>query len=181
MIGKISKEKYEFKDLNTKGEIIIDYSSPNIAKRMHIGHLRSTIIGDSIKRIYRYLGYNVIADNHIGDWGTQFGKLIIGYRNWLNIDAYKTNAIEELERVYVEFSKRSENDTTLEDKARQELKKLQSGDKENYQLWQEFIKVSLEEYQKLYSRMGIDFDTYYGESFYHNLMEGSLTNLWKNK
>ncbi|MEG2220981.1 MAG: arginine--tRNA ligase, partial [Cetobacterium sp.] len=108
IVKKISKEKYEFNELNTKGDVIIDYSSPNIAKRMHIGHLRSTIIGDSIKRMYKFLGYNVVADNHIGDWGTQFGKLIIGYRNWLNQEAYKENAIEELERVYVEFTKQSE-------------------------------------------------------------------------
>src|SRR3712207_5264820 len=91
-VNKIGK-KYDFSFLNTKGEVIIDYSSPNIAKRMHIGHLRSTIIGDSICRIYRYLGYHVIGDNHIGDWGTQFGKLIIGYRKWLNQDAYKKNEI----------------------------------------------------------------------------------------
>ena len=176
-IKKINEEKYEFPNLNTEGEVIIDYSSPNIAKRMHIGHLRSTIIGDSIKRIYRYLGFNVIADNHIGDWGTQFGKLIIGYRRWLNEAAYKENPIEELERVYVEYNNQLEEHPELEDEARVELKKLQDGDEENYRLWQEFIKVSLEEYEKLYSRMGITFDTYYGESFYHDLMPGVVSEL----
>ncbi|MEG0817341.1 arginine--tRNA ligase [Cetobacterium sp.] len=181
IVKKISKEKYEFNELNMKGDVIIDYSSPNIAKRMHIGHLRSTIIGDSIKRMYKFLGYNVVADNHIGDWGTQFGKLIIGYRNWLNQDAYKENAIEELERVYVEFTKQSEEHPELEDQAREELKKLQDGDQENYRLWQEFIKVSLDEYEKLYSRMGITFDTYYGESFYHNLMPGVVAELEEKK
>ncbi|MEG2436612.1 MAG: arginine--tRNA ligase [Cetobacterium sp.] len=181
IVKKISKEKYEFNELNTKGDVIIDYSSPNIAKRMHIGHLRSTIIGDSIKRMYKFLGYNVVADNHIGDWGTQFGKLIIGYRNWLNQEAYKENAIEELERVYVEFTKQSEEHPELEDQAREELKKLQDGDQENYRLWQEFIKVSLDEYEKLYSRMGITFDTYYGESFYHNLMPGVVAELEEKK
>ncbi|MGL4652431.1 MAG: arginine--tRNA ligase [Cetobacterium sp.] len=177
LVKKISKESYEFKDLNTEGDVIIDYSSPNIAKRMHIGHLRSTIIGDSIKRMYKYLGFNVVADNHIGDWGTQFGKLIIGYRNWLNEEAYKENAIEELERVYVEFTRQSEEHPELEDQAREELKKLQDGDEENYRLWQEFIKVSLDEYGKLYTRMGINFDTYYGESFYHDLMPGVVKEL----
>ena len=177
LVKKISKESYEFKDLNTEGDVIIDYSSPNIAKRMHIGHLRSTIIGDSIKRMYKYLGFNVVADNHIGDWGTQFGKLIIGYRNWLNAEAYKENAIEELERVYVEFTRQSEEHPELEDQAREELKKLQDGDEENYRLWQEFIKVSLDEYGKLYTRMGINFDTYYGESFYHDLMPGVVKEL----
>ena len=181
LVKKISKEDYEFKGLNTAGDVIIDYSSPNIAKRMHIGHLRSTIIGDSIKRMYKYLGYNVVADNHIGDWGTQFGKLIIGYRNWLNQEAYKENAIEELERVYVEFTRQSEENPELEDQAREELKKLQDGDKENYRLWQEFIKVSLDEYAKLYNRMGINFDTYYGESFYHDLMPGVVEELENKK
>lgn len=177
IVSKIMREKYEFLGLNTEGDVIIDYSSPNIAKRMHIGHLRSTIIGDSIKRMYRFLGYNVVADNHIGDWGTQFGKLIVGYRKWLNQEAYKANPIEELERVYVEFSKASEDHPELEDEAREELKKLQDGDEENYRLWQEFIKVSLDEYGKLYKRMDIDFDTYYGESFYHNVMPGVVEEL----
>ena len=178
-VAKMTTEKFEYNELNTKGDVIIDYSSPNIAKRMHIGHLRSTIIGDAVKRLYNFLGYHTVADNHIGDWGTQFGKLIIGYRKWLNKDAYLKNPIEELERVYVEFTKESENDPTLDDMAREELKKLQDGDKENYALWQEFIKVSLEEYNKLYKRMGITFDTYYGESFYHNMMPSVLNELVK--
>ena len=176
-VAKMTTEKFEYNELNTKGDVIIDYSSPNIAKRMHIGHLRSTIIGDAVKRLYNFLGYHTVADNHIGDWGTQFGKLIIGYRKWLDKDAYLKNPIEELERVYVEFTKESENDPTLDDMAREELKKLQDGDKENYALWQEFIKVSLEEYNKLYKRMGITFDTYYGESFYHNMMPSVLNEL----
>lgn len=169
-ILKITKEKFEFEELDKNGEVLVEYSSPNIAKRMHIGHLRSTIIGDSIKRIFEFLGFNTIADNHIGDWGTQFGKLIVGYRNWLNKDSYKENPIEELERVYVKFANESENNPKLEDEARLELKKLQDGDEENYRLWQEFIKVSLDEYNKLYKRMDISFDTYYGESFYHPIM-----------
>lgn len=169
-IKKIGKEKFDFSFLNRKGDVVIDFSSPNIAKRMHIGHLRSTIIGDSICRIYRYLGYHVIGDNHIGDWGTQFGKLIIGYRKWLDQDAYKKNAIEELERVYVKFSQESEEHPELEEEARLELKKLQDGDEENYNLWKEFIQVSMEEYEKLYSRLEIHFDTFYGESFYHPIM-----------
>lgn len=169
-VRKMTTEKYQFTELNTNGDIIIDYSSPNIAKRMHIGHLRSTIIGDSVKRLCNFLGYHTIADNHIGDWGTQFGKLIVGYHKWLDKEAYKNNPIEELERVYVEFTKESEKNPDLEDVAREELKKLQDGDKENYKLWQEFIKVSLEEYNKLYKRMDVHFDTYYGESFYHPIM-----------
>lgn len=180
-VKKIIIEGADFSFLNRKGEVIIDYSSPNIAKRMHIGHLRSTIIGDSVKRIYNYLGYKTVADNHIGDWGTQFGKLIIGYRNWLNKDAYKLNPIEELERVYVEFSNRTEQEPELEEQARIELKKLQDGDIENNRLWKEFIDVSLNEYNKMYDRMDIKFDTYNGESFYNDIMPGVITELLERK
>ena len=177
LLKKSRTEEYDFSFLNRDGDVIIDFSSPNIAKRMHIGHLRSTIIGDSITRIYKYLGYHMIADNHIGDWGTQFGKLIIGYRRWLNKEAYKENPIEELERVYVEFSKLAETDPELEEEARLELKKLQDGDAENFALWEEFIKVSLDEYDKLYKRLDVHFDTYYGESFYHPMMQGVVEEL----
>lgn len=177
LLKKSRNEKYDFSFLNRDGDVIIDFSSPNIAKRMHIGHLRSTIIGDSVARIYRYLGYHLVADNHIGDWGTQFGKLIIGYRKWLNQEAYKENSIEELERVYVEFTKQSEAHPELEEEARLELKKLQDGDEENYALWKEFIKVSLDEYEKLYTRLDVHFDTYYGESFYHPMMQGVVDEL----
>lgn len=179
-INKIG-ENYDFSFLNREGDVVIDFSSPNIAKRMHIGHLRSTIIGDSISRIYKYLGYNVIGDNHIGDWGTQFGKLIIGYKNYLNKEAYKKNAIEELERVYVEFAKQAEKNPEMEDMARAELKKLQEGSEENTRLWKEFIEESLKEYNKLYSRMDIHFDTYYGESFYHDMMPKVLNELVEKK
>ena len=147
-------EDYDFSFLNRKGKVIVDFSSPNIAKRMHIGHLRSTIIGESICRIYKFLGYDVVADNHIGDWGTQFGKLIVGYRNWLNKEAYEKNAIEELERVYVKFSDEAEKDPSLEDLARAELKKVQDGEEENTKLWKEFITESLKEYNKLYKWSG---------------------------
>lgn len=180
-VYKMTNEKFEYKDLDTSKDVLIEYSSPNIAKRMHIGHLRSTIIGESIKRIFKFLGYNTIADNHIGDWGTQFGKLIVGYHKWLDKDAYAKNPIEELERVYVEFSNASEDEPELEDQAREELKKLQDGDEENYRLWQEFIKVSLDEYNKLYGRMGISFDTYYGESFYHPIMPEVIKELEDKK
>lgn len=179
-IAKIGQDKFNFDFINKNGDLIIDYSSPNIAKRMHIGHLRSTVIGDSIKRIYKYLGYKTVADNHIGDWGTQFGKLIVGYDNWLNEEAYKADAIEELERIYVEFSNRAEENPSLEDLAREELAKLQQGDERNTKLWKEFIKVSLEEYDKVYSRLGISFDTYNGESFYNDMMPGIIKILKEN-
>ena len=178
-IQKIGKEKYDFSFLNLKGDVIVDFSSPNIAKRMHIGHLRSTIIGDSVCRIYRYLGYHVVGDNHIGDWGTQFGKLIVGYHKWLDQKAYEKNPIEELERIYLKFSQEAEEHPELEDEARHELKKLQDGEKENSNLWKEFLEVSLEEYGKLYRRLDVHFDTFYGESFYHSIMPEVVEELVK--
>lgn len=179
-LSKIEKENYDFSFLNLKQNIIIDYSSPNIAKRMHIGHLRSTIIGDSIKRIYKFLGFNILSDNHIGDWGTQFGKLIVAYNKWLDKKAYEEDPIGELERIYVLFSDFSKEDTTLENLAREELKKLQQGDERNNSLWKEFIDISIKEYNKVYDRLDINFDYYYGESFYNNLMPDVLNDL-KNK
>lgn len=161
--------------------IIIDYSSPNIAKRMHIGHLRSTIIGDSIKRIFQKLGYTVVADNHVGDWGTQFGKLIIKYQSDLNKENYKENSIEELERLYVLFEQEAKDKPELIEEARKELKKLQDGDETNRSLWKEFIDSSIKEYDKMYTRLGVEFDTYRGESYYHPLMEGVVDELLEKK
>ena len=168
---KIGKEDYEYNKANNE-KVLIDYSSPNIAKRMHVGHLRSTIIGDALKRIYKELGFNVISDNHIGDWGTQFGKLIVAYNKWLDKDAYELNSIEELERLYVKFSGAAKEDPTLEDEAREELKKVQMGDPINLALWKEFITYSLKEYDKVYKRLDIKFDLFNGESFYNPMMPG---------
>ena len=176
-IRKVENEKYDFSFLNTDKTVIIDYSSPNIAKRMHIGHLRSTIIGDSIKRILQFLGFHTLADNHIGDWGTQFGKLIVAYKNWLDKKAYEEDPIGELERIYVQFSDEAKKNPALEDEAREELKKLQLGDEENQKLWKEFIDISLKEYNKIYDRLGVNFDYYYGESFYNDMMPAVLEEL----
>ena len=176
-IKKVENEKYDFSFFNTDKTIIIDYSSPNIAKRMHIGHLRSTIIGDSIKRILQFLGFHTLADNHIGDWGTQFGKLIVAYKNWLNKKAYEEDPIGELERIYVQFSDEAKKNPALEDEAREELKKLQLGDEDNQKLWKEFIDISLKEYNKIYDRLDVNFDYYYGESFYNDMMPSVLEEL----
>ena len=178
-IKKLKNEKYDFSFLNTDKTVIIDYSSPNIAKRMHIGHLRSTIIGDSIKRILNFLGFKTLADNHIGDWGTQFGKLIVAYKNWLDKKAYEEDPIGELERIYVLFSDKAKKDPALEDEAREELKKLQLGDEDNQKLWKEFIDISLKEYNKVYERLDVNFDYYYGESFYNDMMPSVLEELKK--
>ena len=178
-IKKLENEKYDFSFLNIDKTVIIDYSSPNIAKRMHIGHLRSTIIGDSIKRILNFLGFKTLADNHIGDWGTQFGKLIVAYKNWLDKKAYEEDPIGELERIYVLFSDKAKKDSALEDEAREELKKLQLGNEDNQKLWKEFIDISLKEYNKVYERLDVNFDYYYGESFYNDMMPSVLEELKK--
>lgn len=148
---------------------------------MHIGHLRSTIIGDSIKRIMKFTGFEILADNHIGDWGTQFGKLIVGYDRWLDQKNYEEDPIEELERIYVKFSEESKNDPELESIAREELRKLQSGDERNNRLWHEFIDISLKEYDKIYKRLNITFDLYNGESFYNDMMPDILDILVSRK
>ena len=169
-VRKTFTEKWDFSHVNTEGTVVIDYSSPNIAKPMHVGHLRTTIIGDSIKRIMNFIGYNVIADNHLGDWGTQFGKLIVAYSRWLDKENFEKDPIAELERLYIKFGDEAEKDPDLDELARAELKKVQDGDEANLALWKKFVEITLNECKKIYEYLGIKFDTYYGESFYHKLM-----------
>ena len=141
-LRKIGIEKYDF-PIDTSKKVLVDYSSPNIGKRMHIGHLRSTIIGDSLKRIFEYMGFKVLGDNHLGDWGSRFGKLIIGYKKWLNIEEYEKNPIGEMERLYVKFSEEAQLNPELEVMAKEEWMKLKAGDEENRKLWQNFISIFL--------------------------------------
>jgi arginyl-tRNA synthetase len=150
--------------------VVIDYSSPNIAKRMHVGHLRSTVIGGALDRLHRYLGWNVVADNHIGDWGTQFGKLIVGWHGWRDDAAYEADAIGELQRIYQLFAEKSDADASLIEQARAETAKLQAGDPENVALWQQFIDASMKEFDGVYERLGIHFDVVHGESFYNDAL-----------
>jgi arginyl-tRNA synthetase len=161
--------------------VIIDYSSPNVAKPMHIGHIRSTVIGNSIDRLYRALGYNVIADNHLGDWGTQFGLIILGYREFADHDALAAAPVEELERIYVESYNRSKDDPTWRDRAKTELVKLQQGDKENHALWEKFIELTLGEFNKIYGRLNVSFDLYRGESFYNDDLAPTIEKLEEAK
>jgi arginyl-tRNA synthetase len=147
--------------------VVLDYSSPNVAKPMHIGHIRSTIIGNALDRLYRFLGYRVISDNHLGDWGTQFGILILGYRHFADPDAMARAPIEELERVYVKsYDKTREDDEWLA-RAKQELVKLQSGDPDNLALWKQFADISMAEFNRIYRRLGVAFDLVRGESYYN--------------
>jgi arginyl-tRNA synthetase len=157
--------------------VVIDYSSPNVAKPMHIGHIRSTIIGNAIDRMHRALGYRVVADNHIGDWGTQFGIIIMGYRHFVDPDALEEAPVEELERVYVKSYERSREDEDWLNRCRQELVKLQAGDPENTRLWQEFVSLSLKEFQRIYDRLGVQFDVVHGESHYRDQLPGMIARL----
>lgn len=157
--------------------VVVDFSSPNIAKRMHIGHLRSTIIGDALCRLHTFLGWRVIRDNHIGDWGTQFGKLIVGWHAWRDDEAYARDAIAELQRIYQLFGERADADPALLDRAREETAKLQRGDPENTALWEQFIAASMREFDELYARLGVRFDVTHGESFYRDRLQGLVDEL----
>lgn len=155
--------------------VVIDYSSPNVAKRMHVGHMRSTLIGNALDRLYRAAGWSVVADNHIGDWGTQFGKLIVAWHRWLNAEEFEADPIGELERLYVLFGNQSTPE--LDDLARAETAKLQRGDAENRALWTHFIQVSLAEFNRVYARLGVAFDEVLGESAYNDALPGLVQGL----
>ncbi len=150
--------------------IVLDYSSPNVAKPFHIGHLGTTVIGHSLKLLHEFAGYRCIGINHLGDWGTQFGKLIVAYRRWGSRETVEQNEIDELVSLYVRFHKEAELEPSLEDEARAEFKKLEQHDSENMALWRWFIEISIREYKKTYSQLGIEFDSYNGESFYTDKM-----------
>jgi len=146
---------------------VIDFSSPNVAKPMHVGHIRSTILGDCLARTLRLLGHHVITDNHIGDWGTQFGMLLLGWKHHLKPDALKADPIAEMERLYKMVNATGEAMATVRDAARQELVKLQSSDEENLKIWREMIALSEKQFDEIYARLGVKFDHAHGESFYN--------------
>jgi arginyl-tRNA synthetase len=193
-------EALALRPIGSGQSVVIDYSSPNVAKPMHIGHIRSTIIGDAIKRTLRAVGYRVIADNHLGDWGTQFGKLIVAYRKWLDEAAFERDPVQELLRLYVKFTdeekrqsgasasaNENENEETENEnekaatplllEARAQLVKLQQGDPENRALWQKFVDVSLREFERVYRRLGVSFDVVLGESFYNDRLAATVAAL----
>jgi arginyl-tRNA synthetase len=157
--------------------VVVDFSSPNVAKPMHIGHVRSTILGFALDRIHRFLGFDVIADNHVGDWGTQFGILLVGYRRLGDPEAFEKDPIEELERVYVEGYQKAQQDPSLMEEARGELVRLQQGDPENRKLWEKFVRASLQEFDRIYERLGIAFDVTLGESFYNDRLQALVDDL----
>ncbi|EOH99751.1 arginyl-tRNA synthetase [Enterococcus haemoperoxidus ATCC BAA-382] len=179
VIGQIAKEKGHYGDssIGNKGNVPIDMSSPNIAKPISMGHLRSTVIGNSIAFILEKIGYTPIRINHLGDWGTQFGKLIVGYKKWGSEEAVKTAPITELLRLYVQFHEEAETQPELEEEARAWFKKLEEGDEEATELWQWFRTESLKEFDKIYSMLEVSFDSYNGEAFYNDKMDEIVTML----
>ena len=179
VLKKVSEKgsKYIGSDIGKGKTIVIDYSSPNIAKPFHIGHLRSTAIGNSLYKIYKALGYNVVGINHLGDWGTQFGKLIVAYKLWGNKEAVERDDIKELSRIYVKFHEEAEKNPSLNDEARSWLVKMQEGDKEAIDLWKWFCDISMKEFNRIYKRLNITFDSYAGESFYNDKMQAVVDEL----
>jgi len=160
--------------------VVVDYSSPNIAKQMHVGHLRSTILGHAIVSLMRFVGHHVIGDNHVGDWGTQFGLLIAGLRKLRGGDAVGLD-IAGLESIYKQASKLAEEDTSFADEARAELAKLQSGDAHSRAMWQQFVDITRAELDKIYARMGVTFEEWLGESFYDPMLPRVIETVTEQK
>lgn len=164
----LQKEKYGVSQIGAGKTVCMDYSSPNIAKNFHVGHLRTTVIGNSLYKIYQKLGYNVVRINHLGDWGTQFGKLIVAYKLWSSEEQVKEKGIEELLRIYVKFNDESENNESLIVEAREWFVKMEQNDPEALKIWNWFKEISMVEFERIYDLLGISFDSYLGESFYRD-------------
>lgn len=159
--------------------VVVDFSAPNVAKPMHVGHIRSTIIGDAITRTLRFLGHHVITDNHVGDWGTQFGMLILGYRTLLNSEEFARDPLGEMERMYKAVQAQAKVDPAVAARAREELAKLQRGDPANKALWEEFTAASRQAFERVYARLHIAFDHWLGESFYNPMLPDIVQSLQK--
>ena len=167
-------ERYGSFDFGHGKTVVLDYASPNIAKPFHIGHLGTTVIGHSLKLIHQFCGYDCVGINHLGDWGTQFGKLICAFRRWGSEEEVKERGVDELVALYVRFHSEAEKDPALNDEARAEFKKLEEHDPENIRLWKWFIEISLAEYDVTFKQLGITFDSNKGESFYTDKMPAQI-------
>lgn len=170
-------ETFGSSDMGNGKTICIDYSSVNIAKPFHIGHLSTTVIGGALYRIFKFLGYNAVGINHLGDYGTQFGKLIYAYKHWGSEEAVKEGGVKELTRLYVRYHKESENDPSMDDEARSYFKLIENGDEECVKLFNLFKEITLKEVEKIYDELDIKFDSYAGESFYNDKMQPVIDEL----
>lgn len=179
-LNGMSAPDYGSSDVGKGKTIVIDYSSPNIAKPFHIGHLRSTVIGQSIKNIHRFCGYECVGVNHLGDWGTQFGKLIVAYKKWGDKETIEQRGIKALTEIYVRFHEEAEKDPSLEDEAREAFSKMEQGDSECIELWKWFVEISIAEFKKVYELIGADFESWNGESFYFDKTD-EVVNALKEK
>ncbi len=175
------KEDFGSSHMGEGKTVVIDYSSPNIAKPFHVGHLRSTVIGRAIYNIYEKLGYHCEGVNHLGDWGTQFGKLIVAYKNWGSREAVEEFGIQELMRIYVKFHDESKENPALDDEARAWFVRMQEGDEEALSLWKWFYDISIKEFERVYEMLGVKFDAYTGESFYNDKMDAVVQELKDKK
>jgi arginyl-tRNA synthetase len=164
-------EKFGSSNVGEGKNVIVEFSSVNVAKPFHVGHLLNTMLGSALEKVYKHSGYNTIKINHLGDWGTQFGKQISAYKRWVDEEALDKEPISELFRIYVKFHEEAEKDPALEDEARAYFKKLEDGDPEVTELWQKFKELSLREFRELYKTLNIEFDSYAGESFYSDKMD----------
>jgi arginyl-tRNA synthetase len=160
--------------------MVIDFGSPNVAKPMHVGHIRSTVLGDALARIAQFLGHEVIRDNHLGDWGTQFGMVIYGWKNLLDRQALQRNPLREIVRIYKKTNERATSDPDVREACRQELIKLQAGDRENVDIWKQCVALSMQDFAHVYKLLDIHYDLQCGESFYHDRLPGVVERLLKS-
>lgn len=179
-LTKAADGNHGVEKIGEKKTVCMDYSSPNIAKNFHVGHLRTTVIGNSLYKIYDKLGYNVVRINHLGDWGTQFGKLIVAYKKWSSKEAVEKNGIQELLDIYVKFNNEKEEHPELMDEARSWFVAMEHGDKEALSIWEWFKDISMVEFERVYDMLGISFDSYTGESFYREKVP-ALVEILKEK
>ena len=182
-IEKVLEEgdNYGASNIGEGKNVCVEYSSPNIAKPFHVGHLFTTAIGNALYKMYKKEGYNAIGINHLGDWGTQFGKLISAYHRWVDEEALEADPIKELLRIYVKFHDEAEKDPSLEDEGRAYFKALENGDPEAEALWKRFRDLSLKEFERVYDILGVNFDSYNGEAFYNDKMEVVVNELKEKK
>ena len=174
------RENYGSSEIGEGKNIVIDYSSPNIAKPFHIGHLRTTILGNSLYKMYKFLNYNCVGINHLGDWGTQFAKLIEGYKRWGTEYDIESNPIEELTKIYIRINDLCKEDESVLEQCRDNFKKLEDGDEYCVKIWQKFRELSLKEFQRIYDLLDIQFDSWNGEAFYTDKMQEVKDILEKN-
>ena len=173
-------ERLGIAEATSKKHIVIDFGSPNVAKPMHVGHVRSIVLGDALARVAKFLGHEAIRDNHIGDWGTQFGMVIYGWKNLLHQRALQRNPLAEIVRVYKETNERAAIDPQVREACRQELVKLQAGDKENTDIWNECVAFSMQDFDHVYELLGVRYDIQCGESFYNDRLAGVVGRLLKS-